>query len=166
MVVAAMTSHDEVVAWCMQHTAARPWVVAITPLCRDCCRLGAVTLVCVCEANGRSLMCFEFSRWTTAAVLAACYAGDVVIVRWLMEEHSLCAAGVRGGSLRDTASVVLHALLCSALLCSALLCSALLCSALLCSALLCSALPSRCVHVSAVLCMVPAGRCDGSVTGV
>jgi hypothetical protein len=86
MIVAAMTAHGDVVSWCVHHTAARPWVVANALLCVDCCIAGSCTLSHMCEVEGHK----SDEGWDTAAVLAACSAGDVSLLRRLMREHVEC----------------------------------------------------------------------------
>jgi hypothetical protein len=104
MVVAAMTAHGDVVTWCVAHTAARPWVVDDALLCVHCCMAGLCTLSHLCEAKGHAHVRGE--GWDTAAVLAACCAGDVSLLRRLIREHAvLCDAGVRRHTLRDKVSV-------------------------------------------------------------
>jgi hypothetical protein len=102
MIVAAMTAHGDVVSWCGHHTAARPWVVANALLCLDCCVAGSCTLSHMCEVEDH----MAHHGWDTAAVLAACCAGDVSLLRRLMREHVECDAGVRRHTLRDDVSVL------------------------------------------------------------
>jgi hypothetical protein len=103
MVVAAMTAHGDVVTWCVEHTAARPWVVATALLCFDCCYSGSCTLSHICEVKDHTP---DRDRgWDIAAVLAACVAGDLPLLRELMRDHAECNAGVRGRTLRDCVSV-------------------------------------------------------------
>ena len=108
MVVAAMTGHGEVVAWCVSMTAARPWVVAKALVCHDCSVTGSCTLSHMCEATGHA----ADAGWETAAVLAACCVGDVSLVRALMRDHAECDAGVRGGRMRDGVSAAKCDVLC------------------------------------------------------
>jgi hypothetical protein len=102
MVAAAMTGHDDVVAWCTAHTAARPWVLAPALLCRWCgCNLddGAVELSCLCSGNhNRS---FTASMFETSAVLAACGVGDHVMVAALIGRHVECGLAVRDPDHQD-----------------------------------------------------------------
>ncbi len=102
MVVAAMTGHGDVVAWCAEKTAARPFDVA-------------PALVCIfCSGHARSCVllhtCGEKKRhmarggWQTNAVLAACFAGDLSLLRRLMRDHVECDAGVREGTMRGQVS--------------------------------------------------------------
>jgi hypothetical protein len=102
MVVAAMTAHGDVVAWCVDHTGARPWVVANALVCLECCISGSCSLSHMCEVEGHT----PGEGWDTAAVLAACAAGDVSLLRRLMREHVECDAGVRRHTLRDNVSVL------------------------------------------------------------
>jgi hypothetical protein len=108
MIAAAMTAHGDVVSWCVHHTAARPWVVANALLCVDCCIAGSCTLSHMCEVEGHK----SDEGWDTAAVLAACCAGDVSLLRRLMREHVECDAGVRRQTLRDYVSVCVGAYVC------------------------------------------------------
>jgi hypothetical protein len=108
MVVAAMTAHGDVVSWCVHHTAARPWVVAKALLCLNCGMAGSCTLSPMCEVKGHK----PDEGWNTAAVLAACCAGDVSLLRRLMREHVECDAGVRRHTLVDDVSVVYVAWCC------------------------------------------------------
>jgi hypothetical protein len=101
MIVAAMTAHGDVVSWCVHHTAARPWVAVKALLCVDCCIAGSCTLSHMCEVKGHN----PDEGWNTAAVLAACCAGDESLLRRLMREHVECDAGVRRRTLRDKVSV-------------------------------------------------------------
>jgi hypothetical protein len=101
MIVAAMTAHGDIVTWCMHHTGARPWVVANALVCVDCCVAGSCTLSHMCEVEGHT----PDEGWDTAAVLAACAAGDVSLLRRLVREHVECDAGVRRHTLRDDVSV-------------------------------------------------------------
>jgi hypothetical protein len=102
MVVAAMTAHGDVVTWCVDHTAARPWIVAKALVCVACCIAGSCTLSHMCEVEDHK----PHQGWGTAAVLAACSAGDVSLLRRLIREHAvLCDAGVRRHTLRDKVSV-------------------------------------------------------------
>jgi hypothetical protein len=101
MIVAAMTGHGDVVTWCVDHTAARPWVVANSLLCADCGVVGSCTLSRMCEVVGHT----PDWGWNTAAVLAACAAGDLSLLRRLMREHVECEEGVRDRTLRDYVSV-------------------------------------------------------------
>ena len=105
MIVAAMTAHGDVVTWCVAHTAARPWVVAKAMVCVDCCVAGSCTLSHMCEVEGHA----PEDGWDTAAVLAACWAGDAALLRRLMREHAECDAGVRRRTLVDAVSCVLCA---------------------------------------------------------
>jgi hypothetical protein len=100
MVVAAMTAHGDVVTWCVEHTAARPWVVATALVCIDCGYSGSCALSRMCE-DGSHMP----DGWTTAAVLAACSAGDLPLLRRLTRDHAECDAGVRDRTLRDIVSV-------------------------------------------------------------
>jgi hypothetical protein len=108
MIVAAMTAHGDVVTWCVGHTAARPWVVANALLCVDCCVAGSCVLSHACEMEGHK----SSEGWGTAAVLAACWAGDVALLRRLMREHVECDAGVRRRTLVDAVSCVLYGACC------------------------------------------------------
>jgi hypothetical protein len=112
MIVAAMTAHGDVVTWCMDHTAARPWVVANALVCLDCCIAGSCTLSHMCEVEVHT----PDEGWDTAAVLASCAAGDVSLLRRLVREHVECDAGVRHHTLRDDVSVccVLYVVCCGA----------------------------------------------------
>jgi hypothetical protein len=101
MIVAAMTAHVDVVLWCMRNTAARPWVVAKALLCLACGIAGSCTLSHMCEVKGH----MPHHGWDTAAVLAACCAGDVSLLRRLMREPVECDAGVRFHTLVDDVSV-------------------------------------------------------------
>ena len=101
MIVAAMTAHGDVVSWCVHHTAARPWIVANALLCLDCGIAGSCTLSPMCKVKGHA----PDEGWDTAAVLAACCAGDVSLLRQLMREHVECDAGVRRHTLVDNVSV-------------------------------------------------------------
>jgi hypothetical protein len=101
MVVAAMTAHGDVVTWCVGHTAARPAVVAKAMVCVDCCVAGSCTLSHMCEVEGHK----SDDGWRTAAVLAACWAGDVALLRRLMRKRAACDAGVRHHTLVDDVSV-------------------------------------------------------------
>jgi hypothetical protein len=94
MVVAAMTSHGEVVAWCTANTTARPWIVAKTLLCERC---GTVTLSHLCRGKYH----FSMLGVETTALLAACRAGDLTLVRGLVEQHAECEAGLRDGAILD-----------------------------------------------------------------
>ncbi len=102
MIAAAMTAHGDVVTWCVHHTAARPWVVAKALVCIDCCMSGSCTLSHMCEVEGHN----SDEGWDTAAVLAACSAGDVSLLRRLMTEHVECESGVRLHTLVDDVSVL------------------------------------------------------------
>jgi hypothetical protein len=108
MIVAAMTAHGDVVTWCVGHTAARPWVVAEAMVCVHCGVAGSCTLSHTCEVEGHK----SSEGWDTAAVLAACWAGDVALLRRLMREHVECDAGVRRRTLVDAVSCVLYAACC------------------------------------------------------
>jgi hypothetical protein len=101
MIAAAMTAHGDVVTWCVDHTAARPWVVAKALVCVDCCVAGSCTLSHMCEVKDHK----PRQGWGTAAVLAACSAGDVSLLRRLMREHVECESGVRLHTLVDQVSV-------------------------------------------------------------
>ncbi len=103
MVVAAMTAHGDVVTWCVEHTAARPWVVATALVCIDCGYSGSCALSHICEVKDHTRV--WGLGWSTAAVLAACWAGDLSLMRRLMRDHAECDAGVRGRTLRDCVSV-------------------------------------------------------------
>ncbi len=74
-----MTAHSDVVAWCVEKTAARPWIVAKALVCAECCAAGSCTPSHMCERKHPAA-----SGWTTAAVLAACCAGDLSLLRRLM----------------------------------------------------------------------------------
>jgi hypothetical protein len=100
-----MTAHGDVVTWCVGHTAARPAVVAKAMVCVDCCVAGSCTLSHMCEVEGHA----PEDGWDTAAVLAACWAGDAALLRRLMREHAECDAGVRRRTLVDAVSCVLCA---------------------------------------------------------
>jgi hypothetical protein len=103
MVVAAMTAHGDVVTWCVEHTAARPWVVAKALLCLVCCYSGSCTLSHMCDMKDHTP---DRDRgWDIAAVLAAGWAGDLPLLRRLMRDHAECGAGVRDCTLRDNVSV-------------------------------------------------------------
>ena len=108
MIVAAMTAHGDVVTWCVGHTAARPWVVAKALLCVHYCVAASCTLSHMCEVEDHA----PDEGWNTAAVLAACCAGDVSLLRRLMREHVECDAGVRRHTLVDDVSVVYAAWCC------------------------------------------------------
>jgi hypothetical protein len=86
----------------VDHTGARPWVVANALVCLECCISGSCTLSHMCEVEGHK----PHQGWVTAAVLAACAAGDVSMLRRLMREHVECDAGVRRRTLRDDVSVL------------------------------------------------------------
>jgi hypothetical protein len=101
MIVAAMTAHGDVVTWCVAHTAARPWVVAKAMVCFHCCVAGSCALSHMCEVEDH----MPEDGWDTAAVLAACWAGDAALLRRLMREHVECDAGVRRCTLVDDVSV-------------------------------------------------------------
>jgi hypothetical protein len=96
MVAAAMTGHDDVVAWRTAHTAARPWVLAPALLCQRCgYKLddGAVQLwdVCAWKHHRR----FADLGFKTSAVLAACGVGDHAMVAALIGRHVECGLAVR-----------------------------------------------------------------------
>jgi hypothetical protein len=95
-----MTSHGEVVAWCGERTAARPWVVANTLACRMCSQAGTVTLSHECRNEKHA----PLEGWETAAALAACSAGDLALMQRLAGEHGDVRAGVLDGTLRDEVS--------------------------------------------------------------
>jgi hypothetical protein len=99
LIVAAMTAHGEVVAWCVEKTAARPWIVAKALVCVRCCISGSCTLSHACEVPDHRDAAHD--GWTTAAVLAACCAGDLSLLRRLMRDHAEGDAGVRDGTMRD-----------------------------------------------------------------
>ena len=99
MIAAAMTAHGDVVTWCVDHTAARPWVVAKALV--DCCMSESCTLSHMCEVEDHK----PHQGWGTAAVLVACSAGDVSLLRRLMREHVECESGVRLRTLVDQVSV-------------------------------------------------------------
>jgi hypothetical protein len=73
-------------------------------LCVDCCVAGSCTLSHTCEVEGNK----SGEGWRTAAVLAACCAGDVALLRRLVREHVECDAGVRDHTLVDAVSCVLY----------------------------------------------------------
>ena len=102
MTVAALTAHAEVFDWCLDHTDARPWVVATTPLCNYCCAMGMPAFMTQC-GRGPSPNSWIPSHvvWKTAPMLAACCSGDLGFVRRLITEHRECAVRVRDASLRD-----------------------------------------------------------------
>jgi hypothetical protein len=108
MVVAAMTAHSDVVAWCVRKTAARPWIVAKALVCHECSVSGSCTLSHMCEVPDHK----PREGWATSALLAACCVGDLSLVRRLMRDHVECDAGVRHGTMRDEVSVVMRAVLC------------------------------------------------------
>ena len=108
MIVAAMTAHGDVVTWCVAHTAARPWVVAKAMVCFHCCVAGSCALSHTCEVEDHA----PEDGWDTAAALAACWAGDVALLRRLMREHAECDAGVRHHTLVDDVSSVLYGACC------------------------------------------------------
>jgi hypothetical protein len=108
MIVAAMTAHGDVVTWCVAHTVARPWVVAEAMVCVHCCVAGSCTLSHTCEVEDHA----PDVGWRTSAVLAACWAGDVALLRRLMREHVECDEGVRDHTLVDDVSCVLYAACC------------------------------------------------------
>jgi hypothetical protein len=97
LIVAAMTAHSDVVAWCVERTAARPWIVAKALVCARCAAEGSCTPSHACKQTLHE----PHNGWTTAAVLAACSAGDLSLLRRLMRDHALCDAGVRDGTMRD-----------------------------------------------------------------
>jgi hypothetical protein len=105
-VAAAMTGHDDVVAWCTAHTAARPWVLAPALLCQRCgyhLDDGAVELWDLCsQKHGR-----RFARLQnhTSAVLAACGVGDGAMVAALIRRHVECGLAVRDPDHRDEVRV-------------------------------------------------------------
>jgi hypothetical protein len=106
MVVAAMTGHDDVVAWCTAHTAARPWVLAPALLCRWCrykLDVGAVELSCLCSGNHNRG--FPALMFKTSAVLAACGVRDHAMVAALIGRHVECGLAVRDPDHTDDVRV-------------------------------------------------------------
>ncbi len=106
MVAAAMTGHDDVVAWCTAHTAARPWVLAPALLCQWCrynLDDGAVQLwdLCVRKHDRR----FADLGFETSAVLAACGVRDGAMVAALIGRHVECGLAVRDPDHRDEVRV-------------------------------------------------------------
>jgi hypothetical protein len=99
LTAAALTAHTQVVDWCMQHTAARPWVVARTLLCARCCAVGSFTLEAHCQPDAHAVM--GGVVWNTAPLLAACCGGNLDLLCYWMREHAECATGVRDATLRD-----------------------------------------------------------------
>ncbi len=99
LTAAALTAHTQVVDWCMQHTAARPWVVARTLLCIECCAVGSFTFRVQCVTDAHARRCGN--GWVTAPLLAACCGGNLDLLCYWMREHAECATGVRYATLRD-----------------------------------------------------------------
>ncbi len=97
MVVGAMTSHDEVVAWCTKTTSARPWIAAKTLVCGLCCLRGVCTLSRMCKVDFHAMT----ETWTTSAFLCACRVGDFAMVQRLTRDSTECVAALRGGTMRD-----------------------------------------------------------------
>jgi hypothetical protein len=69
-------------------------------VCAKCSVTGSCTLSHMCKATGHA----ADAGWETAALLAACCVGDLLLVRALVRDHAECDAGVRGGRLRDEVS--------------------------------------------------------------
>ncbi len=105
MVAAAMTGHDDVVAWCTAHTAARPWVLAPALLCARCrYKLdgdGAVRLLDLCACRTARGLDDTTSVFETSAVLAACGAGDGAMVAALLARHVECGLATRDPDHKD-----------------------------------------------------------------
>ncbi len=102
MVVGAMTRHGDVVMWCMEHTSARPWVVAAALVCfEEECRGKNPFILCHRCANS------SHSGYGTAPLLGPCVSGDLPLLQRLMREYSECRDGVRDGSIRDKVECVL-----------------------------------------------------------
>jgi hypothetical protein len=101
MVVGAMTGHGDMVAWCVESTSARPWLVAEALLCKQCCDSDGVTLSHMCKIPEKH--CPQ-SGWRTAALLAACQVGDMPLLRRLMRDHRECVVAVRDRNICDEVS--------------------------------------------------------------
>jgi hypothetical protein len=97
MLVGAMTRHYDVVAWCIAHTTARPWVSAKAFVCfsTPCCA-GA-------PAFALSHQCRDVthSGFVTSAVLAASMVGDRELLQQLKREHSNFNDSMRDDSSRN-----------------------------------------------------------------
>jgi hypothetical protein len=96
MVVGAMTRHGDVVTWCMEHTSARPWVVATALVClKEECRGKNPFMLCHRCADS------SHRGHKTAPLFGPCVSGDLPLLQRLMREYSECRDGVRDGSTRD-----------------------------------------------------------------
>ncbi len=105
MVVGAMTRHGDLVAWCMEHTTARPWVVAKSFLClkNECRGMDPFTLRHRCVGASHS-------KVALAPLHAACLVGDVSMLETLVRDHLQCRSAIRDGSLRtEVRAFQLHA---------------------------------------------------------
>jgi hypothetical protein len=97
MLVGAMTRHYDVVAWCIAHTTARPWVSAKAFVCfSDPCCAGP-------PAFALSHQCCDSTHtgFVTSAVLAASMVGDLELLQQLRRDHSDFNDRMRGDSSRN-----------------------------------------------------------------
>jgi hypothetical protein len=97
-----MTDRAELVAWCLAHTAARPWLHADVPLCRDCHDRGIVALPQRCAVGASHTR----NTVSTAALLSAACAGKTTQLQRLVSEYPECRDALRGALTDEVAATV------------------------------------------------------------